>query len=255
MFPPGSGSERDYRSRRRARQSAGATHRCTSLDKAQAQLAPMRGEGAMRTRGAAGDGDQLGAAAPDRLHLERAQAVPPVAMRPPARRAALAAVHATDPAPAHRRLPTRAMVVLAARLAARRLAQFEALWCCRAATVAPGHGVPAWIRMKRARESATEHLEVHGRRRGPQGLRGKLQRGGHEPIITFLVQARKLRPAKKTPRRRGRGAAMSGLPVDYLSSNFTGTRAWIGSASLGTLTMKCSNCSPWVCLRSFTRTR
>jgi len=104
----------------------------------------------MGALGAAGERDQRRAAAADRLHLERAQAMPPVAVRPPARRAALGAVHAADPGTVHRRLPAGAMIVLAARLAARREAEVEAAWCCRAATVAPAHGVPARFRRIRS---------------------------------------------------------------------------------------------------------
>jgi hypothetical protein len=55
----------------------------------------------------------------------------------PARRAAFAAMHAADPPPAHSRLPTRSVVVLATRLAARRKAQIAPV----AVTQQTGHGV------------------------------------------------------------------------------------------------------------------
>jgi hypothetical protein len=140
----------------------------------------------MRRDGAACERDQLGAATADRLHLERAQAVAEVAVRPPARRPALGAVHAADPMSAHRRLLAGPVIVLAPRLATRRQLEVEAPWCGRTATVVSGHGVSAWIRRNATRGMPAQCGQVQSRRPGPNGARSELQSGGHEPKCNLL---------------------------------------------------------------------
>jgi hypothetical protein len=138
----------------------------------------------MGALGAMGERDQLRATALDRLQLERAQAVPPVAMRPPARRPALGAVHAADAVPAHRWLLAGPAVVLAARGAAGCQPQIEAPRCCRTVTVAPGHGVPARFCEIRS-GGATEWAQIKCIGSVAESLGGKLEGGGHNHIITI----------------------------------------------------------------------
>jgi hypothetical protein len=82
-----------------------------------------------------------GEVAEHRLRLQRTEAMAPGAVARALRRAALAAMHAADPLAPHRRVPAWPMVVLAARLAARREAQVAApsgvalRQRCRAGTV------------------------------------------------------------------------------------------------------------------------
>jgi len=60
------------------------------------------------------------------LHRQRFAAMPVAAVALAPRRPALAAVHAADALAAHRRLPTGPVVMLAARLAARRIGRVAA---------------------------------------------------------------------------------------------------------------------------------
>jgi hypothetical protein len=82
--------------------------------------------------------------AQQRAHPQAAAAMAPVAMPLAARRAALAAMHAADPHPPQRRLPTRPAVVLAARLAAIGLPQcLTPPVASRQHRFGTGHGVHA----------------------------------------------------------------------------------------------------------------
>jgi len=125
-------------------------------------------------------GEQRGALAPEprpqRFGLLREQAEPKAAVPLPARRPALAAMHAADRPPAHRRLPARPMVMLAPRLAARREPELAAPVAVAQRSTA--HGVN--LRLAAVLPRPGPHrAQVQHRRGTAQAASGELQDMGH----------------------------------------------------------------------------